>query len=92
MENQSVLAISLPEADFALSYVQSHWNGSSPPAGAPAHITLLYPWMPPALINEKVLSELTSLFSHFSSFDCSLRLGWFGREVLLIKQACHLEA
>jgi hypothetical protein len=68
-EDQSVLAISLPQADNVLSYVRSRFRGEVPPVGAPAHITLLYPWMPPALIDEKVLTELA---------------GWFGCEVLLL--------
>jgi hypothetical protein len=83
-EDQSVLAISLPEADNVLSYVRSRFGGEVPPVGVPAHITLLYPWMPPALINEKVLTELASLFAGLPIFDLSLKLGWFGREVLLL--------
>ena len=83
-EDQSVLAISLPQADNVLSYVRSRFRGEVPPVGAPAHITLLYPWMPPALIDEKVLTELASLFAGFPMFDFSLKLGWFGCEVLLL--------
>ena len=40
--------------------------------------------MPPALIDGKVLTELALLFVGFPAFDLSLRLGWFGREVLLL--------
>jgi hypothetical protein len=83
-EDQSVLAISLPEAGNVLSYVRSRFGGEVPPVGAPAHITLLYPWMPPVLIDEKVRAELASLFAGFPIFDFSLKLGWFGREVLLL--------
>ena len=83
-EDRSVLAISLPQADNILSCVRSRFGGEVPLAGVPAHITLLYPWMPPALIDEKVLTELASLFVGFPIFDLSLKLGWFGCEVLLL--------
>lgn len=81
-DNQSVITISLPEADHVLAYVRSHFGGEVPSVGA--HITLLYPWMSPVLIDERVLAELESLFAGFPIFDFSLRLGWFGREVLLL--------
>jgi hypothetical protein len=83
-EDESVLSISLPQADNVLSYVRSRFGGEVPPVGAPAHITLLYPWMPPALIDEKVLTELELLFVGFPAFGFSLELGWFGYEVLLL--------
>lgn len=82
--SQSVLEISVPEADAVLSLVRSTFDGEVPPVGVTAHITVLYPWMPPALIDEGVIGELTSLFSGFSCFDFSLRVGWFGHEVLLL--------
>ena len=80
---QSVLGISVPEADAVLS-LGSAFDGEVPPVGVNAHITIMYPWMPPALIDEEAISDLTSLFSGFSSFDFSLRVGWFGHEVLLL--------
>ena len=40
--------------------------------------------MPPALIEEPTITCLSSLFSEFPCFDFSLRLGWIGREVLLL--------
>jgi len=83
-EDQSVLAISLPQADNILSFARSQFKGEVPPAGVPPHITLLYPWMPPSQIDAKVLAELALLFAGFSTFGFSLKLGWFGREVLLL--------
>jgi hypothetical protein len=83
-EDQSVLAIPLPEAENVLSFVRSTYKGEMSPAGVPAHITLLYPWMEPKRISKKTLAELTSLFAGFPKFSLSLKLGWFGREVLLL--------
>jgi hypothetical protein len=81
---QSVIAISMPEADQVLSCVRSRYEGEMPPAGAPAHITLLYPWMPPAHIGAAEMAGLASLFADFPCFDFRLELGWFGHEVLLL--------
>ena len=83
-EDQSVLTIPVPQADGILSHVRSSFSGEVPPAGSPAHITLLYPWMPPASIDDHVLAELTVLFATFPDFGFSLKQGWFGREVLLL--------
>ena len=82
--NQSVLAISVPEADAVLALVRSTFDGEVQPIGVNAHITIMYPWMPPSLIDEEAINELASLFSDFPCFDFSLKLGWFGREVLLL--------
>ena len=84
-ESQSVLAVSVPEADAILTLVRSSFDGEVPPIGVNAHITIMYPWMPPALIDEQAIHDLTSLFSGFSCFDFSLRIGWFGHhEVMLL--------
>jgi hypothetical protein len=84
-ESQSVLAISVPEAAPILALVRSNYDGEVPPIGVNAHVTIMYPWMPPALIDEQAINDLVSLFCRFSCFDFSLRIGWFGRhEVLLL--------
>ena len=83
-ENQSVITLSIPEADSVLSYVRSSFNGDVPLAGVPAHITLLYPWMPPSRINETVIAELASVFAGSHEFDFTLKVGWFDQEVLLL--------
>jgi len=83
-ESQSVLAISVPEADGVLNRIRSIYAGEVPPRGANAHITIQYPWMPPALITEQAILDLTTVFSGFPCFDFSLQLGWFGHEVLLL--------
>lgn len=83
-ERQSVLSISVPEANGVCHYVRSRYNGEVPPVGVPAHITLLSPWMPPGRIDETVLAELATVFAGFPAFEFSLDLGWFGHEVLLL--------
>jgi len=83
-EKQSVLAVTVPEADHVLDIVRNNHRGQVPLPGVPPHITLLYPWMPPDLICPETLGELAEFFNAFHAFDFTLELGWFGHEVLLL--------
>ena len=83
-ESQSILAVSIPEADDILSYVRRAHDGEVPPVGVTAHITLLYPWMPPDQIDQEAVDELASLCAGFPSLDYSLRIGPFDGGALLL--------
>jgi hypothetical protein len=74
----------MPEADEILKRVRAIYSGEAPPRGASAHITIQYPWMPPAEIGTQDIARLADLFADFPSFDFSLQLGWFGQKVLLL--------
>lgn len=51
--------------------------------GVPAHITVLYPFMAPALAGEPVLAALSRLFAGFPAFTFTLdRVAWFGDSVV----------
>ena len=51
--------------------------------GVPAHITVLYPFLPPAQISGQLLASLGRLFAGFAAFEFTLdRVGWFGEEVV----------
>lgn len=51
--------------------------------GVPAHITVLYPWMPPADIDNPAHIRLAELFASFARFDFALgEIGWFRKDVL----------
>jgi len=59
-------------------------SGSTKPqgTGSPAHITVLYPFLPPAEISEPLLAGLRDLFAGFGAFEFTLdRVGWFGENV-----------
>lgn len=50
--------------------------------GVPAHVTILYPFLAPALIDDSVLAELSSMFSGVARFAVSFAsLRWFGTDV-----------
>ena len=51
--------------------------------GVPAHITVLYPFLPPARIDESLLASLRRLFAGLATFEFTLdKVGWFGEEVV----------
>lgn len=51
----------------------------------PAHVTVLYPFMAPALITSEVLAELAELFGRCDSFDFTLsEVRWFDRRVVYL--------
>ncbi len=51
--------------------------------GVPAHITVLYPWMPPDEIREDTHTRLTEIFAGVPTFDFTLSdIRWFGSDVV----------
>jgi 2'-5' RNA ligase len=51
--------------------------------GVPAHVTVLYPFVPPNEVDDSVVSRLAAVFATAASFDCAFdRCAWFGEDVL----------
>lgn len=81
---RSALIVEVPEAEPAVSRHRERLD-SSAALGIPAHITVLYPFAPPAAIGPPVLAELSRLFAAVGRFRFRLdRTDWFGRDVLWI--------
>jgi 2'-5' RNA ligase superfamily protein len=79
---RSGLIVTVSEAEPA---VRQHRSRLDPSAalGVPAHITVLYPFMPPGDIDAAVLTRLERLFAGVSRFAFRLdHTGWFGDDVL----------
>lgn len=69
---ESAFAVLVPEAETYVSELRGRYDPSAA-LGAPAHITILYPFMPPEMITEEVLVEVqTELFCR-CSFGFALR-------------------
>lgn len=52
----------------------------------PAHVTIVVPFMPPAMIGDSVIAELSTLFLDFESFPFILRrTNWFEKRVLYLE-------
>lgn len=78
----SGLIIEVPEAEPAVRWHRERLDANAP-LGVPAHITVLFPFMPPGAIDAAALTELGQLFAEVSRFRFRLdRTDWFGEDVL----------
>jgi 2'-5' RNA ligase len=67
---ESGLVVLVPEADVLLESFRRQYD-SYASLGVPAHVTVLYPFRPPAQLDAEVMQKLQELFSTFRSFSCS---------------------
>ncbi|WP_116200291.1 2'-5' RNA ligase family protein [Amycolatopsis circi] len=78
---ETAVIVPVPAADAVVdSYRQvldhSAWWG------VPAHVTVVYPFLPPDRITEAVVEDLREALTAVGSFECAFsRVGWFGKEV-----------
>jgi 2'-5' RNA ligase len=78
----TALIVEVPAAEPA---VAAHRAGLDRAAGwgMPAHITLIYPFLPPEAIDDHVLAALHTIAAAEPRFDLALdRVGWFGDTVV----------
>ena len=79
---QSVLLLEVPEAEPAVARHRERLDANAL-LGIPAHVTVLFPFMPPEVIGPPVLADLERLFAAVRRFRFELtRIDWFGDEVL----------
>jgi 2'-5' RNA ligase len=79
---QSILLVEVPEAQPIVGRYREQFVANAR-LGVPAHISVLYPFMPPRAIGPAVIAELEHLFATVSRFRFQLtHIGWFGDEVL----------
>ena len=83
----SGLIVEVPEAEPAVARHRERLDATAP-LGVPAHITVLFPFLPPGRIHPSVLAELEHLFAAAGRFSFRLeRTGWFGEDVLWLAPA-----
>jgi 2'-5' RNA ligase len=84
---ESVLLVTVPAAEAAVGEHRVRLD-SSARDGVPAHVTVLYPFLPPAGIGPEVLAELSGLFAGVPRFSFTLdRVRWFGESVVWLGPA-----
>jgi 2'-5' RNA ligase len=64
---ESALVIPIPEAEALVHSFRIKYDPSAP-LGVPAHVTVLYPFKPPAEITPEIVRSLGNLLSKESSF------------------------
>ena len=84
---QSALLVPVPAAEPAVAEHRARLD-SSARDGVPAHLTVLYPFLPPALIDDAVLATLGRLFAGIAAFGFTLdRVAWFDDAVVFLRPA-----
>jgi hypothetical protein len=79
---ETALLLPVPAAEPAVGRHRARLDEAARD-GVPAHITVLYPFLPPAEISERLLARLRDLFAGFGAFEFTLdRVGWFGENVV----------
>lgn len=79
---ETALLLPVPAAEPAVSRHRARLDEAARD-GVPAHITVLYPFLPPAEIDEPLLASLGRLFAGLAAFEFTLdRVNWFGRELV----------
>jgi hypothetical protein len=79
---ETILLLPVPAAEPAVGRHRARLVESAR-GGVPAHITVLYQFLPPAGIGEPLLASLGRLFAGFTAFEFTLdRVCWFGEEVV----------
>jgi 2'-5' RNA ligase len=82
VEMQSALLLTVPAAEAAVGPHRARLDPSARD-GVPAHLTVLYPFLPPAEIAPDVLAALSRLFAGVPRFAFTLdRVRWFGESVV----------
>jgi 2'-5' RNA ligase len=65
------LVIAIPEADARFGSMRRRYDPQAS-LGVPAHVTILFPFMPPALVDADVRRRLKLLFARHAPFTCRL--------------------
>jgi 2'-5' RNA ligase len=79
---ETALLVLVPEADPVVDQHRRRFDQARS-WGVPAHLSVVYPFVPPADVNDEVLARLASAVAEIRPFECVLAgTAWFGDEVL----------
>ncbi len=75
---ESALVVPVPAAELVVEPCRQLHDGAAR-LGVPAHVTVLYPFAPPASIDTQIVSNLRQLFSSVTAFAVEFHeIRWFG--------------
>ncbi|WP_092650686.1 2'-5' RNA ligase family protein [Actinopolymorpha singaporensis] len=79
---ESAVIVPVPEAEPAVGHLRSRLDPAAA-EGVPAHVTVLYPFVPPALIDARVLAKAGEAVRTVPSFRARFTsVEWFGDQVV----------
>lgn len=79
---ETAVLVLVPEAEAAVAEHRAHLDMAAS-WGVPAHMSVIYPFVPPADVDDDVLARLAGAVGTVRAFDCEFRrTEWFGADVL----------
>jgi len=79
---ESAILVPVPEAEPVVGQLRARLD-SSAALGVPAHVTVLYPFVPPAELTPAVIETAAAAIASVAAFDCRFAgTRWFGETVL----------
>ena len=79
---QTAVLVLVPEAEAAVGQHRAHLDVAAS-WGVPAHLSVVYPFAPPADVDDHALASLSAAIGTVPGFDCVFaRTEWFGDDVL----------
>lgn len=79
---ESAILVPVPEAEPVVGRLRAELDRSAN-RGVPAHVTVLYPFVPPEQITAAVIATAAAAVASVPAFDCRFAsTGWFGDEVV----------
>lgn len=81
-ETESAVLALVPEAEGIVGKYRRELDPTTA-AGVPAHVTVLYPFLPPGRLDDEVVARLRAAVADVPGFGCSFpTTGWFGEDYL----------
>ena len=81
----SALVVPVPEADPVVGPYRAALDTGAA-LGMPAHVTILYPFMPTSALDHDAVAELRRLFASIDAFAISLTsIAWFDHAVVYVR-------
>jgi 2'-5' RNA ligase len=79
---ETAVIVPVPAADAVVGTCRQALDHSAV-WGVPAHVTVIYPFLPPDRIGDAVVDDLREVLTRVGSFDCVFsQVAWFGQEVV----------
>jgi len=83
-DRETAVLVPVPAAERVVSSHRSRLDGAAG-LGVPAHVTVLFPFVPPPLITPGVVDALAAAVATVSAFGCEFcATSWFGEDVLYL--------
>lgn len=79
---ETAVLVLVPEAEAAVAEHRAHLDVAAS-WGVPAHLSVVYPFVPPMDVDDRVLAALAAAIRTVPAFDCVFPgTAWFGDDVL----------